>query len=78
MKTYKNLYEKIISEENLKKAFYAAAKGKKNRRDVRQILNNIDEHVCILHEILKKKNSDQHTTCRKRSTTDSSRKSAGS
>lgn len=54
MKTYKNLYEKIISEENLKKAFYAAAKGKKNRRDVRQILNNIDEHVCILHEILKK------------------------
>ena len=37
MKTYKNLYEKIISEENLKKAFYAAAKGKKNRRDVRQI-----------------------------------------
>ena len=78
MKTYKNLYEKIISEENLKKAFYAAAKGKKNRRDVRQILNNIDEHVCILHEILKKKNSDQHTTYRKRSTTDSSRKSAGS
>ncbi len=55
MKTYKNLYEKIISEENLKKAFYAAAKGKKNRRDVRQILNNIDEHVCILHEILKKR-----------------------
>lgn len=54
MKTYKNLYEKIISEENLKKAFYAAAKGKKNRRDVRKILNNIDEHVCILHEILKK------------------------
>ena len=54
MKTYKNLYEKIISEENLKKAFYAAAKGKKNRRDVRQILNNIDEHVYILHEILKK------------------------
>ena len=29
-------------------------KERKNRRDVRQILNNIDEHVCILHEILKK------------------------
>ena len=53
-------------------------KERKNRRDVRQILNNIDEHVCILHEILKKKNSDQRTTYRKRSTTDSSRKSAGS
>lgn len=45
MKTYKNLYEKIISEENLKKAFYAAAKGKEKQTDVRQILNNIDEHV---------------------------------
>ncbi len=31
MKTYKKLYEKIISEENLKKAFYAAAKGKKKQ-----------------------------------------------
>ena len=27
MKTYKNLYEKIISEENLKKAFYAHMMG---------------------------------------------------
>jgi len=51
MKTYKNLYEKIISEENLKKAFFKAAKGKRNRKDIQHILDNVDEHVAILHGI---------------------------
>ncbi len=42
MKTYKNLYEKIISEENLRKAFIKAAKGKKRRKDVARILEDLD------------------------------------
>lgn len=54
MKTYKNIYEKIISEDNLRRAFYRAAKGKKNRKDIKRILDNIDEHVAILHGILER------------------------
>lgn len=54
MKTYKNLYEQIISEDNLRKAFYKAAKGKRKRKDIREILKNVDEHVAILHDILER------------------------
>lgn len=54
MKTYKNLYEKIISVENLKKAFFKAAKGKRKRKDIQRILDNVDEHAEILHGILER------------------------
>ena len=54
MKTYKNLYEKIISEENLKKAFFKAAKGKRKRKDIQRILDNVDEHGAILRGILER------------------------
>jgi len=54
VKTYKNLYEKIISEENLKKAFFKAAKGKRKRKDIQRILDNVDEHVAILRGILER------------------------
>lgn len=54
MKTYKNLYDQIISEENLKKAFFKAAKGKRNRPDIRKILDDVDAHVEILHGILER------------------------
>lgn len=52
MKTYKNLYGKIISEDNLRKAFFEASKGKRKRRDVKEVLENIDFHVKKLHDIL--------------------------
>ena len=52
MKTYKNLYEKIISEENLRKAFMEASKGKRNRKDIQKILQNLDFHVEQLRAIL--------------------------
>lgn len=54
MKTYKNLYEQIISEENLRRAFFRASKGKRNRKDIRKILDNVEEHVKILHGILER------------------------
>ena len=54
MKTYKNLDEKIISEENLKKAFFKAAKGKRKRKDIQRILDNVDEHAAILRGILER------------------------
>lgn len=59
MKTYKNLYEKIISEENLKKAFFKAAKGKRKRKDIQRILDNVDEHVAILRGILEREDFRQ-------------------
>lgn len=54
MKTYKNLYEKIISKDNLRLAFKRAAKGKTKRKDIAKILADIDTHVDILHDILEK------------------------
>lgn len=53
MKTYKNLYEKIIDKDNLRLAFKRAAKGKTKRKDIARILADLDTHVDILHEILK-------------------------
>lgn len=53
MKTYKNLYEKIISKDNLRLAFKRAARGKAKRKDIAKILENLDYHVDKLHEILK-------------------------
>lgn len=54
MKTYKNLYEKIIAKDNLRKAFFKAAKGKRNRRDIKEVLDHVDDHVEILHRILER------------------------
>ena len=42
MKRYGHLHEKIISKENCKLAIINASKHKKNRRQVRKILENID------------------------------------
>ena len=53
MKTYKNLYEKIIDKDNLRLAFKRAAKGKTRRKDIARVLADLDRHVDILHEILK-------------------------
>ena len=53
MRTYKNLYEKIIDKDNLRLAFKRAAKGKTKRKDIARILADLDTHVDILHEILK-------------------------
>lgn len=53
MKTYKNLYEKIIDKDNLRRAFKRAAKGKTQRKDIARVLADLDYHVDKLHEILK-------------------------
>ena len=52
MKTVRNLWKNITTEENIKAAFYEASKGKRDRNDVRRILDNIDHHVSILQKIL--------------------------
>lgn len=74
MKSYNNLYEKILDRETLEKCFRDAARKKTRRRDVRQILENLDEHIDILYGILEREefipsyheaNIIQETSCRK-------------
>lgn len=43
MKTYNNLFDKIVDEENIKKAIVTAAKGKRHKRVVEYALSNRDE-----------------------------------
>lgn len=52
MKSYNDLFDKIIDEENLKKAFLNASKGKRKRNDVKKVLKSLDRHVKILRDIL--------------------------
>ena len=52
MKSVKNVYGKIIEYDNIKKAFYEAAKNKTERRDVKKIIENIDYHVKKVQEML--------------------------
>ena len=74
MKSYNNLYEKILDRETLEKCFRDAARKKTRRRDVRRILDNLDEHIDILYGILEREefipsyheaNIIQETSCRK-------------
>jgi len=74
MKSYNNLYEKILDRETLEKCFRDAARKKTRRRDVRRILENLDEHIDILYGILEREefipsyheaNIIQETSCRK-------------
>lgn len=47
MKTYKNLWDKFISEENIKSAIHNSSMGskKKKRKDVKRVLKDIDYSV---------------------------------
>lgn len=45
MKSYNHLMEKMLSPENVKLAIKKAAKGKRDRKRVRRILENPDRYV---------------------------------
>lgn len=45
MKSYTHLMEKVLSSENIKLAIHKAAKGKRDRRRVRNILSDIDTYI---------------------------------
>lgn len=55
MKTYNNLFEKIISPENIRKAILKAARGKRKKAGVRKALANLDKTAAHLSELLKNK-----------------------
>lgn len=52
MKTYKHLMEKIASEENIKAAIMNASKKKRSRKDVKEVLRDIDTHTEKIQKIL--------------------------
>lgn len=52
MKSYNNLYEKMLDEAYIKQCFWDASEKKRDRRDVREILDEVDEHVKILKRML--------------------------
>ena len=52
MKTYKNLYEKLYSNENLKLAYQKAKKGKSKKDSVIEFEKNLDLEIRKLHEEL--------------------------
>ena len=48
MKSYKNLWDKFISDDNIKKAVKNASKGKRKRPEVLEIYENVDKYIsCI-------------------------------
>jgi hypothetical protein len=53
MKRVGNIYEKIISVENLKLADTMARRGKRNTRSVLWHNKNRDSNIMALHEVLK-------------------------
>lgn len=60
MKTYKHLMEQIASEENIRAATLNASKRKRNRKDVKDVLENIDHHVEVVQKILLSGNYKAH------------------
>ena len=45
MKSYKNLMEQIASEDNIRAAIMNASKRKRGRKDVKEVLDDIDTHI---------------------------------
>lgn len=52
MKTYKNIFEKVIEPDNIRMAIINASKGKRKRRDVKDIYENQDYHIEIIRSML--------------------------
>lgn len=52
MKSYGNLFERIVSEDNITEALHKAAKGKRNKRAVRYAIAHEEEIVAQIRESL--------------------------
>lgn len=52
MRSYNNLYEPMLQDDYIKQCFNKAAKKKRKRKDVKKVLENIDEETKILKAML--------------------------
>ena len=55
MKTYKNLFEKVIAYDNISKAIDRSSLRKRGRKDVIDILEHKDKHIKKIQKILSEK-----------------------
>ena len=63
MKTYgKEIFDKIIDKENIRKAIYNGSKGKRHRGEVIKVLSNIDYHIDKIYNILANKEYNPRMT----------------
>ena len=54
MKTNKeNLFDRVISYENLKRAILRSSLGKRDRKDVKEVLENMEQHIAYIQDMLK-------------------------
>lgn len=60
MKTYKYLWEKLISDENIKLAIRNSSKGKRKRNDVKKIYENQDKYVPVIRKYIENFKNDNH------------------
>ena len=52
MKAKGNIYCKICEKENIRLAIIKASKNKGHRKDVRKVINNIEQYTEILQKTL--------------------------
>lgn len=50
MKSYNHLWEKFISKETIRRCIIKGAIGKKKRKSVKRVMENIDEYVDVIHD----------------------------
>lgn len=54
MKTYKHLFEQLVSYDNLQRAIMRASKGKQTRRDVKHVLENQAYYIRALQYMMRR------------------------
>lgn len=52
MKRIGNIYNKIIEKDNIKTAIINASRGKKDRKSVKRIIENIDSYTLEIQKML--------------------------
>lgn len=52
MHSISNTMTSIADRDNVRRAFMRASRGKRNRPDVAEVLNNLDYHVEVVHKML--------------------------
>ena len=55
MKRIGNIYEKMTERERCKEAILKASKGKKDRKDVKEVISHLEFYTDLLLDILKNK-----------------------
>lgn len=61
MKSYNHLWEKFLTEENCRKAIEKASKGKRHKKYVKPVFENMEEYIPRLMKLAGDFKSEQHT-----------------